>query len=131
MDKKIKISELPEFDATRYLEDEKDIAMYLTCVLEENDAALLAAALGDIAKALVAASEDVGRAQGAHGVVISVISWNEVAAGLYASLGYAALKSQQRPEGERPFGGIARSRECGGSRLEVMVAGVPRAVWSA
>ena len=51
MDKKIKISELPEFDATRYLEDEKDIAMYLTCVLEENDAALLAAALGDIAEA--------------------------------------------------------------------------------
>ena len=42
MDKKIKISELPEFDATRYLEDEQDIAMYLTCVLEENDAALLA-----------------------------------------------------------------------------------------
>ena len=51
MDKKIKISELPEFDATRHLEDEEDIAMYLTCVLEENDAALLAAALGDIAKA--------------------------------------------------------------------------------
>jgi probable addiction module antidote protein len=51
MDKKIKISELPEFDATRYLEDEQDIAMYLTCILEENDAALLAAALGDIAKA--------------------------------------------------------------------------------
>lgn len=51
MDKKIKISELPEFDATRYLENEQDIAMYLTCVLEENDAALLAAALGDIAKA--------------------------------------------------------------------------------
>ena len=51
MDKTIKISELPEFDATRYLEDEQDIAMYLTCVLEENDAALLAAALGDIAKA--------------------------------------------------------------------------------
>ena len=51
MDKKIKISELPEFDATRHLEDEEDIAMYLTCVLEENDAALLAAALGDIAEA--------------------------------------------------------------------------------
>ena len=51
MDKKIKISELPEFDATRYLENEQDIAMYLTCVLEENDPALLAAALGDIAKA--------------------------------------------------------------------------------
>ena len=27
MDKKIKISELPEFDATRHLEDEEDIAM--------------------------------------------------------------------------------------------------------
>lgn len=47
-----------------------------------------AAAGAGIAKALVAAAEDVGRAQGAHGVVISVISWNEVAAGLYASLGY-------------------------------------------
>lgn len=43
---------------------------------------------GGIAKALVGAAEDVGRAQGARGVVISVISWNEVAAGLYASLGY-------------------------------------------
>jgi ribosomal protein S18 acetylase RimI-like enzyme len=41
-----------------------------------------------IAKALVAACEDLGRAEGARRVVISVISWNEVASGLYASLGY-------------------------------------------
>jgi probable addiction module antidote protein len=51
MRKKIKISELPEFDMAEYLEDEKAIADYLTIVMEENDPALLAAALGDIARA--------------------------------------------------------------------------------
>lgn len=51
MSKKIKISELPEFDAAEYLTSEEDIATYLTIVLEENDPALLAAALGDIARA--------------------------------------------------------------------------------
>ena len=50
MTKKIKVSELPEFDATEYLNSEEDIAAYLTTVLEENDPALLAAALGDIAR---------------------------------------------------------------------------------
>ena len=51
MRKKIKISDLPEFDVAEYLEDEKAIAEYLTIVMEENDPALLAAALGDIARA--------------------------------------------------------------------------------
>ena len=46
-----KISELPEFDAAEYLNSEEDIAAYLTAVIEENDPALLAAALGDIARA--------------------------------------------------------------------------------
>ena len=50
MTKKIKVSELPEFDAAEYLNSEEDIAVYLTTVLEENDPALLAAALGDIAR---------------------------------------------------------------------------------
>ena len=50
MTKKIKVSELPEFDATEYLNSEEDMAAYLTTVLEENDPALLAAALGDIAR---------------------------------------------------------------------------------
>lgn len=50
MTKKIKISELPEFDAAEYLNSEEDVAAYLTAVLEENDSALLAAALGDIAR---------------------------------------------------------------------------------
>ena len=51
MSKKIKVSELPVFDAAEYLNSDADIAAYLTTVLEENDPALLAAALGDIARA--------------------------------------------------------------------------------
>lgn len=51
MSKKIKVSELPEFDAAEYLHSEEDIAAYLTAVIEENDSSLLAAALGDIARA--------------------------------------------------------------------------------
>ena len=51
MTKKIKLSEIPEFDAAEYLANDEDVAAYLTTILEENDAALLAAALGDIARA--------------------------------------------------------------------------------
>jgi len=51
MRKRIKATELPEFDAAAYLGNEKAIAAYLTDVLEANDAPLLAAALGDIARA--------------------------------------------------------------------------------
>ena len=51
MTKKIKVSELPEFDAAEYLNSKEDVAAYLTTVLEENAPALLAAALGDIARA--------------------------------------------------------------------------------
>lgn len=51
MTKRTKISELPEFDAAENLNSEEDIAAYLTTVIEENDSALLAAALGDIARA--------------------------------------------------------------------------------
>ncbi|MHB1677817.1 MAG: addiction module antidote protein [Sulfuriferula sp.] len=51
MSKPIKIDNLPEFDATPYLDNEAVIATYLTDILEANDAGLLAAALGDIARA--------------------------------------------------------------------------------
>jgi probable addiction module antidote protein len=51
MSEKIKISDLPDFDPAEYLDNEEAIAEYLTAILEENDAALLAAALGDVAKA--------------------------------------------------------------------------------
>ena len=39
------------WDAASYLETEEDMAAYLEAALEENDAALVAAALGDIARA--------------------------------------------------------------------------------
>lgn len=51
MTKKIRIADLPEFDITEYLEDDQAIVEYLSIVLKENDPALLAAAIGDIARA--------------------------------------------------------------------------------
>jgi probable addiction module antidote protein len=51
MSKRIKVADLPEFDAAPYLDNEEAIAAYLTDILMANDAALLAAALGDIARA--------------------------------------------------------------------------------
>lgn len=39
------------FDASNYLKNEADIAAYLQAAIEDGDPALLAAALGDIAKA--------------------------------------------------------------------------------
>jgi probable addiction module antidote protein len=51
MAKKTKISALPEFDAAEYLDNEEAIAEYLTAMIETGDPALLAAALGDIARA--------------------------------------------------------------------------------
>ena len=51
MSKKIRIADLPELDFSEHLDSEQAIADYLTAILEEGDAALLAAALGDIARA--------------------------------------------------------------------------------
>jgi probable addiction module antidote protein len=51
MNKRKKVDDLPEFDAAHYLDSEVAIAAYLTDILEANDAGLLAAALGDIARA--------------------------------------------------------------------------------
>jgi probable addiction module antidote protein len=48
---KISIADLPVFDMADHLKTEEDISTYLTIVIEENDPSLLAAALGDIAKA--------------------------------------------------------------------------------
>lgn len=48
---KIKVSTLSTFDAADYLDDEAMMAEYLSAVIEENDPGLLAAALGDVAKA--------------------------------------------------------------------------------
>lgn len=51
MTKRIKVADLSEFDATKYLDNEAAIAAYLTDILEAKDPALLASALGDIARA--------------------------------------------------------------------------------
>ncbi len=51
MSKQIVVDQLPEFDPSQYLDSETAVAAYLTDILEANDAALLAAALGDIARA--------------------------------------------------------------------------------
>ncbi len=49
--KTLKATELPDFDVAEYLDSDEAIADYLTQVLAENDGSLLAAALGDIARA--------------------------------------------------------------------------------
>ena len=51
MRKTIDVRKLPEFDPARHLDNEESISVYLTGILEANDAALLALALGDIARA--------------------------------------------------------------------------------
>jgi probable addiction module antidote protein len=50
-EKKIRIADLPRFDVTEFLEDEEAIIEYLNAVLADGDPALLAAALGDVARA--------------------------------------------------------------------------------
>lgn len=47
----VKVSDLPVFDAADYLQSEQACAEYLSVVLEDGDPALIAAALGDVAKA--------------------------------------------------------------------------------
>ena len=60
-----KIADLPEFDMAEWLPDEAAVAVYLTVVMEENDPAALAKALGTIARARgmseIAAKAGIGR----------------------------------------------------------------------
>lgn len=51
MTRKVSVESLPEFDLARQLKSEKDIAAYITMVIEEGDAAELAHALGVAARA--------------------------------------------------------------------------------
>jgi len=62
MAEKVKITDLPLFDPAEYLQDDEDIAAYLSAILEENDSALLSAALGDIARAR--GMTDIAKASG-------------------------------------------------------------------
>lgn len=49
--KRINIDELPDFDSSKYLDNEEAIAEYLTDIMADNNPALLAHALGKIARA--------------------------------------------------------------------------------
>ena len=59
---KIKIAYLPDFDMAEHLDSDEAIAQYLSIVLEENDPAELAHALGTIARAR--GMTEVARASG-------------------------------------------------------------------
>lgn len=59
---KINIADLPEFDMAEHLDSDQAIAEYLTIVLEENDPAEFAHALGTIARAK--GMTEVARASG-------------------------------------------------------------------
>ena len=60
MSARIKVDELPVFDAAAYLDSDEAIAAYLTDILQANDAGLLSAALGDIARGMT----DIAKAAG-------------------------------------------------------------------
>ena len=62
MTPKINVADLPEFDMAEHLDSDRAIAEYLTIVLEENDPAEFAHALGTIARARGMA--EVARASG-------------------------------------------------------------------
>ena len=51
MTERIKVDDLPEFDASQYLDSDEAVAAYLNDIIQAIDSALLAAALGDIARA--------------------------------------------------------------------------------
>ena len=59
---KINITDLPEFDMAEHLDSDQAIAEYLSIVLEENDPAEFAHALGTIARAK--GMTEVARASG-------------------------------------------------------------------
>lgn len=50
MTRKTRISELPDFDMAESLQSEEDVALYLSLVLEDGDAAEFTHALGVVAR---------------------------------------------------------------------------------
>ncbi len=51
MIKKLKMSDLSEFDPSKYLDDDEAVAHYIRMAIEDGEPGLLAAALGDGARA--------------------------------------------------------------------------------
>jgi len=100
MSKKIKVTDLPDFDFSEHLNSEQAISEYLNAIVEDGDAALLAAALGDIAKA--------------RGMA-------EIALG--AGIGREALYKALRPGAQPRFDTIARVCTALGLKLTVRPVG--------
>ncbi|MDD4903477.1 MAG: putative addiction module antidote protein [Candidatus Bipolaricaulis sp.] len=84
------------WDPTRYLESADDIAAYLDAALEEDDPALLAAALGDVARAK--GMSEIARLTG---------------------LGRESLYKALAPDGNPEFGTVLRVVRALGLRLRV------------
>ncbi len=99
MTAKIRIADLPEFDITEHLDSEQAIAEYLTIVLEEDDPAALAQALGCIAKAR--GMTEISRAAG---------------------MSREALYKALRPNAKLRFDTIAKVCKALGVRLNVEVS---------
>lgn len=99
MDERIKVADLPEFDASQYLDSDEAIAAYLNDIIESGDAGLLASALGDVARArgMTQIANDTGLAREA----------------LYKAL---------RPDAQPRFDTIARVCKAIGLRLVVRPA---------
>ena len=85
---KPRIKTIP-WDSASYLKTKKDIAHYLEAVFEDGDPALVAAALGDVARAK-------GMSQIAQ------------AAGLGRESLYKALSTEGNPEGSRVVSAVRR-----------------------
>ena len=99
MTRKIKVSELSEFDPSKYLDDDEAVADYIRLAIEDGDPGLLAGALGDVARAR-------GMTQVAH------------AAGLTREALYKAL----RPDAQPRFDTIQRVCRALGVKLTAQVA---------
>jgi probable addiction module antidote protein len=99
MTTKTRASDLPSFDPAQYLDSDEAVAQYLTAILEEDNPGLLAAALGDIA-----------RARGMSEIA--------KASGLAREALYKALKPDAQPR----FETIARVCKALGVRLVAQVA---------
>ncbi len=97
--KKINVADLPDFDMAKYLPDDEAIADYLTMVLEEDDPAALADALGTIARAR--GMTEIAKASG---------------------IGREALYKALRPDAQPRFDTIARVCKALGVRLVAQVS---------
>ena len=51
MTKKVKVSDLSEFEPSQYLDNDEAVADYIRLAIEDGDPALLVAALSDVARA--------------------------------------------------------------------------------